>query len=77
MQVMSGHLGRDVHFEAPAAARLDDEMARFLDWFNGETTTDFVLKAAQSHLRRAPRHRLTLKGPDKHPRPAAPRLRRT
>jgi Fic family protein len=51
MQVVSGPVGRErVHFEAPAAARLDDEMGRFLDWFNGDATTDAVLKAAQCHL---------------------------
>jgi Fic family protein len=51
MQVVSGPVGRErVHFEAPAAARLDEEMHRFLDWFNADTTTDAVLKAAQAHL---------------------------
>src|SRR6266700_2735125 len=34
MDVVSGPIGRErVHFEAPAAARLDPEMARFLEWF--------------------------------------------
>ena len=51
MQVVSGPVGRErVHFEAPAAARLDDEMRRFLEWFNGDMTTEPVLKAAQAHL---------------------------
>ena len=51
MQVVSGPVGRErVHFEAPAAARLEDEMRRFLDWFNGDATTEPVLKAAQAHL---------------------------
>ena len=51
MQVVSGPVGRErVHFEAPAAARLDDEMRRFLEWFNGDVTTEAVLKAAQAHL---------------------------
>ncbi len=51
MQVVSGPVGRErVHFEAPAAARLDEEMQRFLDWFNGEPATDLVLKAALAHL---------------------------
>ncbi len=37
MQIVSGtHPGRyRVHYEAPPAARVDDEMARFLDWYNG------------------------------------------
>jgi Fic family protein len=51
MQVVSGPVGRErVHFAAPAAARLAEEMRGFLDWFNGDTTTDAVLKAAQAHL---------------------------
>jgi Fic family protein len=51
MQVVSGPVGRErVHFEAPQAERLVDEMRRFLEWFNGDTTTEPVLKAAQAHL---------------------------
>ena len=51
MQVVSGPLGRErVHFEAPAAARLDVEMQRFLDWFNAPSDTDPVLKAGIAHL---------------------------
>jgi Fic family protein len=51
MQVVSGPVGRErVHFKAPAAARLPQEMRRFLDWFSGNTTTEPVLKAAQAHL---------------------------
>ena len=41
MQVVSGPVGRErVHFEAPAAGRVDREMAAFLEWFNadGEAT---------------------------------------
>jgi len=51
MQVVSGPIGKErVHFAAPAADRLDGEMALFLDWFNGPATTDPVLKAALAHL---------------------------
>jgi Fic family protein len=51
MQVVSGPVGRErVHFQAPEAARLPDEMAGFLNWFNGEGRTDPVLKAAIAHL---------------------------
>jgi len=51
MQVVSGPVGRErVHFEAPAASRLDDEMRRFIDWFNGPGTPEPVLKAALAHL---------------------------
>lgn len=51
MQVVSGPVGRQhVHFEAPAAARLEQEMGTFLDWFNGEAEIDPVLKAGMAHL---------------------------
>src|SRR5919108_620228 len=51
MQVVSGPVGRErVHFAAPAADRLDDEMRRFIEWFNTDTTTEPVLKAAKAHL---------------------------
>jgi Fic family protein len=51
MQVMSGPLGRErVHFEAPAAKRLQTEMKAFLDWFNAEQGQDPVIKAALAHL---------------------------
>jgi Fic family protein len=51
MQVVSGPVSRErVHFEAPAAGRLDVEMGRFLDWFNGEAAIEPVLKAALAHL---------------------------
>ncbi|MEP6564193.1 MAG: Fic family protein [Mesorhizobium sp.] len=51
MQVVSGHYGRErVHYEAPAAGRLNDEMKAFLDWFNGEDGNDPVLKAGLAHL---------------------------
>src|SRR5438876_10426244 len=51
MQVVSGPLGRErVHFEAPAAKRLQTEMKAFLDWFNAEQGQDPVIKAALAHL---------------------------
>jgi len=51
MQVVSGRAGRTrVHFEAPTAARLDREMAVFLEWFNGGMRIDPVLKAGVAHL---------------------------
>jgi Fic family protein len=50
MQVVSGPVGRErVHYEAPAADRLDDEMNRFLDWFE-TAQPDPVLKAGVAHL---------------------------
>jgi Fic family protein len=51
MQVVSGPLGRErVHFEAPSAARLDNEMAVFLDWFGASNGIDPVLKAGIAHF---------------------------
>ena len=51
MQVVSGPVGQErVHFEAPAAARLDGEMLAFLEWFNGGAETDWVVKASLAHL---------------------------
>lgn len=51
MQVVSGPFGRQrVHYEAPPAPRLEAEMQRFLDWFNGPLETDPVLAAAKAHL---------------------------
>ncbi len=51
MQVVSTTIGREyVHFEAPAAHRLEKEMAAFLAWFNGDDGTDLVLRACIAHL---------------------------
>lgn len=51
MKVVSGPFGRErVHFEAPEAGRLDAEMQAFLDWFNGSSAIDPVLKAGVAHL---------------------------
>jgi Fic family protein len=51
MEVVSGPVGKEhVHFEAPAAARLDGEMKAFLDWFNKPPDIDEVLKAGLAHL---------------------------
>ncbi|PVM92166.1 DUF4172 domain-containing protein [Caulobacter radicis] len=51
MQVISGPIGREkVHYEAPAAGRLADEMRAFLGWFNADAGDDPVVKAALAHL---------------------------
>jgi Fic family protein len=51
MQVVSGPAGRQrVHYEAPAAHRVDPEMAAFLNWFDSPEPIDPVLKAAVAHL---------------------------
>lgn len=51
MQIVSAPLGREqVHFEAPVAERLDEEVARFLRWFNEPPAIDHVLRAGIGHL---------------------------
>jgi len=51
MQVVSGAIGRErVHFQAPEAARLNNEMDVFLKWFEKRSETDQVLRAAIAHL---------------------------
>lgn len=51
MQVVSGAVGREhVYFEAPVTSRLDAEMNRFLDGFNGNEEDDWVARAGIAHL---------------------------
>ena len=51
MQVVSGPLGREtVHFQAPHSERLNEEMSRFLKWFEAMKAIDPLLKAAIAHL---------------------------
>ena len=51
MQVVSGYIGHEkVHFEAPAAERLEREISRFLEWFNAPPVSDPVLGAGIAHL---------------------------
>jgi Fic family protein len=51
MEVVSGAIGKEhVHFQAPPADRLDQEMRTFLDWFNAKTDIDPVLKAGLAHF---------------------------
>lgn len=50
MQVVSGPLGREkVHYEAPGAPLLPNEMAQFLAWANESDRTDAVLRR-RSHI---------------------------
>ncbi|MCK6393073.1 MAG: Fic family protein [Zoogloea sp.] len=51
MQVVSGPVNRrKVHFQAPPAAVLPAEMARFLTWANDETDEPALIKAGLAHL---------------------------
>jgi Fic family protein len=51
MQVVSGALGHErVHYQAPAAPLLAEEMREFLKWFNGYDGIDLVLRSGIAHL---------------------------
>jgi Fic family protein len=51
MQVVSGAMGKEkIHFEAPESLLLENEMNKFLFWFNNEQTIDPVIKAALAHF---------------------------
>jgi Fic family protein len=52
MRVVSGELGKErVHYEAPPAERIPEEMRVFLDWVNsGGKDLDPFAKAARAHL---------------------------
>ena len=52
MQVVSGPVGKEnVHYEAPAASLLPQEMSAFFNWANDASDkTDAVMRAALAHL---------------------------
>jgi Fic family protein len=51
MQVISGPVGRrKIHFQAPPAAVLPLEMARFIAWANEQTDEPALIKAGLAHL---------------------------
>jgi len=51
MQVVSGPTGREqIHYQAPDAELVADEMNAFIYWFNTENTIDPILKSAIAHL---------------------------
>ncbi len=51
MQVVSGAIGAErVHYEAPAAGRLEQEMGAFFRWANRAGDIDPLLRAAKAHL---------------------------
>ncbi|MEY4875896.1 MAG: hypothetical protein RL708_1045 [Bacteroidota bacterium] len=51
MQVVSGAMGKEkVHFQAPDSNLIENEMKKFINWFNNYDKIDLVIKAAVSHL---------------------------
>ncbi|MGB6451963.1 MAG: Fic family protein [Steroidobacteraceae bacterium] len=51
MQVVSGPIGRQrVHYEAPPATHVSENMKRFLSWFEAPGNTDPLLVAGLAHL---------------------------
>ncbi|MES9944697.1 MAG: Fic family protein [Candidatus Thiodiazotropha sp.] len=57
MQIMSGPYGREkVHYEAPPAIQVPDEMVRLMDWYNltsplsGDKTIPGIAQAGIAHL---------------------------
>jgi len=51
MQVVSGAIGKEkIHFQAPDANLLSNELEKFLEWFNNENTLDPVIKSGIAHL---------------------------
>ena len=52
MQIVSGAMGREkVHYIAPEADRVDEEMEKFLSWFNTEQPeVNLLIKAGIAHL---------------------------
>jgi Fic family protein len=51
MQVVSGIIGKEtIHFQAPAASLVEREMARFIEWFNREDNSEYIISSAIAHL---------------------------
>jgi len=51
MQIVSGAMGKEkIHYQAPPAKQVKQEMDKFLEWFNNETKLDNVIKSAIAHF---------------------------
>ncbi len=51
MQVVSGPIGKEkVHFQAPPAKIIDNEMTDFIDWYNNDNDTELVIKSGIAHF---------------------------
>jgi len=51
MQIVSGAMGKEkIHYQAPPAKQVRQEMDKFLEWFNNETKLDDIIKSAIAHF---------------------------
>ncbi|MGH8171463.1 MAG: Fic family protein [Steroidobacteraceae bacterium] len=51
MQILSGPIGQErVHYEVPPRERLEEEMTRFLQWFNIPEDASAIVRASIAHL---------------------------
>ncbi|MCH7613883.1 MAG: Fic family protein [Candidatus Marinimicrobia bacterium] len=51
MQVVSGAIGKEkVHYQAPEALQVEQEISEFLKWFSEKENIDLVIKAGIAHL---------------------------
>ncbi len=49
--IVSGMLGRErIHYIAPSPERIEREMDKFLDWFNSNENSSFIVRSAIAHL---------------------------
>lgn len=51
MQIVSGPMGKErIHYEAPPPEKVKNEMDVFLNWLNGDSKLDLVVKSAIAHF---------------------------
>ena len=49
--IVSGMLGREkIHYIAPSPDRVEEEMEKFLNWFDGEESVSSVIRSAIAHF---------------------------
>lgn len=49
--IVSGFLGRErIHYIAPSPERVEEEMERFIDWFNAEKPISPIIRSAIAHF---------------------------
>lgn len=49
--IVSGYFGKvKVHYIAPSPKRLDDEMQKFIEWFNSDNNTSYIIRSSIAHF---------------------------